>query len=69
MVSYFYDVLGFGQFGLDKRLVSDYGIRVVNRKITVVVTGTLGFDYIMDFRGKFADRIMPDKIHKISLSF
>ena len=69
MVSYFYDVLGFGQFGLDKRLVSDYGIRVVNRKITVVVTGTLGFDYIMDFPGKFADRIMPDKIHKISLSF
>ncbi len=42
---------------------------MVNRKITVVVTGTLGFDYIMDFPGKFADRIMPDKIHKISLSF
>jgi adenosine kinase len=40
-----------------------------NRKMTVVVTGTLGFDYIMDFPGKFADRIMPDKIHKISLSF
>lgn len=40
-----------------------------NRKTTVVVTGTLGFDYIMDFPGKFADRIMPDKIHKISLSF
>ncbi len=35
----------------------------------VVVTGTLGFDYIMDFPGRFADRIMPDKIHKISLSF
>lgn len=40
-----------------------------NRIITVVVTGTLGFDFIMDFPGKFADRIMPDKIHKISLSF
>lgn len=40
-----------------------------NKKIAVVVTGTLGFDYIMDFPGKFADRIMPDKIHKISLSF
>ncbi len=35
----------------------------------VLVTGTLSFDYIMDFSGKFADRIMPDKIHKISLSF
>lgn len=40
-----------------------------NREITVDVTGTLGFDYIMDFPGKFADRIMPDKIHQISLSF
>lgn len=35
----------------------------------VIVTGSLGYDYIMDFPGKFADRIMPDKIHKISLSF
>lgn len=34
-----------------------------------VVTGTLGYDYIMDFPGRFSDRIMPDKIHKISLSF
>lgn len=35
----------------------------------VVVTGSLGYDYIMDFPGRFADRIMPDKIHKLSLSF
>ena len=39
------------------------------RKMRVVVTGSLSFDYIMDFSGRFADRIMPDKIHKISLSF
>lgn len=38
-------------------------------KKNVIVTGTLGYDYIMDFPGKFADRIMPDAIHKISLSF
>ena len=37
--------------------------------MNVIVTGTLSFDYIMDFPGKFADRIMPDKIHKLSLSF
>lgn len=37
--------------------------------MTVVVTGTLGYDYIMDFPGKFVDRIMPDKLHQISLSF
>lgn len=36
-----------------------------DNKIAVAVTGTLGFDYIMDFPGEFADRIMPDKIHKI----
>jgi adenosine kinase len=35
----------------------------------ITVCGSLGFDYIMNFSGRFADRIMPDKIHKISLSF
>ncbi len=35
----------------------------------VIVTGSLGYDYIMDFPGRFADRIMPDKIHQLSLSF
>lgn len=35
----------------------------------ILVTGSLGYDYIMDFPGRFADRIMPEKIHKISLSF
>jgi adenosine kinase len=37
--------------------------------MNVVVTGTLGFDYIMDFAGRFSDRIMPEKIHALSLSF
>lgn len=35
----------------------------------VLVTGTLSYDYIMDFPGLFVDRIMPEKIHNISLSF
>ena len=35
----------------------------------IIVTGSLGYDYIMDFGGRFADRIMPDKIHQLSLSF
>lgn len=35
----------------------------------VVVTGTLSFDYIMDFSGRFFERIMPDKLHSLSLSF
>ncbi len=37
--------------------------------MNVIITGSLGYDYIMDFPGRFADRIIPDKIHKISLSF
>jgi len=40
-----------------------------NLFMQVIVTGSLGYDYIMDFPGRFADRIMPDKIHKLSLSF
>ena len=27
------------------------------------------FDYIMDFQGLFAERIMPERVHKLSLSF
>lgn len=34
-----------------------------------IVTGSLGYDYIMNFNGCFADRIMPDRLHQISLSF
>lgn len=37
--------------------------------MNVIITGSLGYDYIMNFSGKFADRIMPDNLHKISLSF
>ena len=35
----------------------------------ILVTGSLAFDYIMDFPGVFADHIMPDKIHKLNISF
>jgi adenosine kinase len=35
----------------------------------ITVTGSLAFDYIMDFPGYFGDHIMPDKIHKLNLSF
>jgi len=44
-------------------------IRIASSQMNIIVTGTLSFDYIMDFPGKFADRIMPDRIHKLSLSF
>lgn len=35
----------------------------------IIVTGTIAYDYIMDFPGRFGDHILPDKIHKINLSF
>jgi len=35
----------------------------------IIVTGSLAFDHIMNFPGKFADHILPEKIHVLSLSF
>lgn len=35
----------------------------------ILVTGSLAFDHIMDFPGKFIDHILPDSIHKLNISF
>lgn len=35
----------------------------------IIVTGTIAYDYIMDFPGGFSDHILPEEIHKINLSF
>jgi adenosine kinase len=35
----------------------------------IIVTGTIAYDYIMDFPGRYSDHILPDKIHQINLSF
>lgn len=35
----------------------------------ILVTGSLAYDYIMDFPGRFADHILPEKIHQLSVSF
>jgi len=35
----------------------------------VFVSGSLAYDRIMDFRGKFEDHILPDKIHVLNVSF
>jgi adenosine kinase len=37
--------------------------------VTVVATGSIAFDYILTFRGRFGDHILPDKAHVINLSF
>lgn len=35
----------------------------------IVVAGSLSFDFVMNFPGKFVDHIMPEKIHILNLSF
>jgi adenosine kinase len=35
----------------------------------IVTTGSIAFDYIMNYPGRFSDQIMPDKIHVLNLSF
>lgn len=35
----------------------------------ILVTGSLAFDYIMNFPGKFSDSILPEKIHILNVSF
>lgn len=35
----------------------------------LIITGTLAYDYIMDFPGNFGDHILPTQTHKINLSF
>ena len=35
----------------------------------IVVTGSLAYDYIMNFPGDFKDHVLPDKAHMLSVSF
>lgn len=37
--------------------------------MSVCICGSLAYDMIMTFEGKFADHILPDKIHMLNLSF
>ncbi len=37
--------------------------------MTVAVTGSMAFDYIMSFPGKFSDHILPEQIEILSVSF
>ena len=37
--------------------------------MTIAVTGSMAFDYIMSFPGKFAEHILADQIERLSVSF
>ncbi|MFH1187223.1 MAG: PfkB family carbohydrate kinase [Candidatus Levyibacteriota bacterium] len=35
----------------------------------IIITGSIAYDYIMNFPGKYSDHILPDQIHNINISF
>lgn len=35
----------------------------------LIVTGSVAFDYLMSFPGKFTDHFLPEHMHRVSLSF
>ncbi len=37
--------------------------------MNIVVTGSIAFDYLMSFPGRFAEHILPDQIEHLSVSF
>jgi adenosine kinase len=37
--------------------------------VTIAVTGSMAYDYIMSFPGRFVDHILPDQIEILSVSF
>ncbi|PYR60434.1 MAG: carbohydrate kinase family protein [Acidobacteria bacterium] len=37
--------------------------------MSIVVTGSIAFDYLMSFPGKFTDHLLPEHLSRISLSF
>lgn len=37
--------------------------------MNIIVTGSIAYDYLMRFPGRFTDHIDPDNLHQVSLSF
>jgi adenosine kinase len=37
--------------------------------LSILVAGSMAYDYIMDFPGRFSDHILPEKVHMLSVSF
>jgi len=35
----------------------------------IVVTGSIAYDYLMSFPGKFTEHLLPEHVHRVSLSF
>jgi adenosine kinase len=37
--------------------------------VSIIVTGSIAYDYLMSFPGRFSEHILPEQIHQVSLSF
>ncbi len=37
--------------------------------MTIIVTGSVAFDYLLTFPGRFREQILPEHLHKLSVSF
>jgi len=37
--------------------------------MSIVVTGSIAYDYLMSFPGRFTEHLLPEHIHRVSLSF
>jgi adenosine kinase len=37
--------------------------------VRIAVTGSIATDHLMSFPGRFADQLIPDQLHRVSLSF
>ena len=37
--------------------------------MNIVITGSIAYDYLMSFPGKFTDMLLADQLHNISVSF
>ena len=41
----------------------------MSEQMRIAVTGSIATDHLMSFPGRFADQLMPDQLHNVSLSF
>src|SRR4051812_49483947 len=37
--------------------------------MSTIVTGSIAYDYLMSFPGKFTEHFLPEHMHRVSLSF
>src|SRR5262249_53337308 len=44
-------------------------VHFLEAHVSIVVTGSIAFDYLMSFPGKFTEHFLPEHMQRVSLSF